>query len=99
MLAGVKTKCHMFVFWLAHCGKAIHRVDPTQGQEAFLEGHIEAFTAIGGVPTRHIRYDNLTSAVAAVLHGTTDRRRIENQRWVLFRSHFGRCPGGRSYPG
>lgn len=89
MLAGVKTKCHMFVFWLAHSGKAIHRIYPTQGQEAFLEGHIEAFTAIGGIPTRHIRYDNLTSAVAAVLHGTTDRRRTENQRWVLFRSHFG----------
>lgn len=89
MLAGVKTRCHMFVFWLAHSGKAIHRVYPTQGQEAFLEGHIEAFTAIGGIPTRHIRYDNLTSAVAAVVHGTTDRRRTENQRWVLFRSHFG----------
>lgn len=89
MLAGVKTKCHMFVFWLAHSGKAIHRVYPTLGQEAFLEGHIEAFTAVGGIPTRHIRYDNLTSAVAAVLHGTTDRRRTENQRWVLFRSHFG----------
>lgn len=89
MLAGVKTRCHMFVFWRAHSGKAIHRIYPTQGQEAFLEGHIEAFTEIGGIPTRHIRYDNLTSAVAAVLHGTTDRRRTENQRWVLFRSHFG----------
>lgn len=88
MLAGVKTKCHMFVFWLAHSGKAIHRIYPTQGQEAFLEGHIEAFDAIGGVPTRHIRYDNLTSAVSAVLHGT-DRRRTENQRWILFRSHYG----------
>lgn len=88
ILAGVKTKCHMFVFWLAHSGKAIHRIYPTQGQEAFLEGHIEAFDAIGGVPTRHIRYDNLTSAVAAVLHGT-DRRRTENQRWILFRSFYG----------
>ncbi len=24
-----------------------------------------------------------------MVHGTTDRRRTENQRWVLFRSHFG----------
>ncbi|GFG50886.1 hypothetical protein MAGR_23270 [Mycolicibacterium agri] len=76
----------MFVFWLAHSGKAIHRVYPTQGQEAFLEGHIEAFTAIGGIPTRHIRQ---RQPVASVLHGTTDRRRTENQRWILFRSHFG----------
>ena len=88
VLAGVKTKCHMFVFWSAFSGKAVHRVYPTQGQEAFLQGHIEAFEALGGVPTRHIRYDNLTSAVTAVLFGT-DRRRTENERWVLFRSHYG----------
>ncbi|WP_199281977.1 IS21 family transposase [Salinibacterium sp. CAN_S4] len=86
VLAGVKTKCHLFVFRLSHSGKAIHRVYSTQGQEAFLEGHIEAFEAIGGVPTRHIRYDNLTSAVTKVLFG---RNRVENPRWVLFRSHYG----------
>ena len=92
VLAGVRTKCHMFVFWLAHSGKAIHRVYPTQGQEAFLQGHLEAFDAIGGVPTRHIRYDNLTSAVSQVLHGRDgggSRQRRENERWVLFRSHVG----------
>jgi transposase len=88
ILAGVKTKCHMFAFRLSHSGKAVHRVYPTQGQEAFLEGHIEAFNAIGGVPTRHIRYDNLTAAVKKVLHGS-GRGRVENERWVHFRSHFG----------
>ncbi len=62
MVDGVRTKCHMFVLWLAYSGKAIHRVYPTQAQEAFLEGHVDAFEAIGGVPTRHIKYDNLTSA-------------------------------------
>lgn len=64
------------------------RVYPTQAQEAFLEGHIEAFQEIGGVPVRHIRYDNLTSAVTAVVFGQ-GRHRQENERWVLFRSHFG----------
>ena len=58
----------------------------TQSQEAFLEGHIEAFTGFGGVPVKHIKYDNLKSAVTTVLFGT-DRRRTENDRWVLFRSH------------
>ena len=77
ILGGVKTKCHMFVYRLSHSGKAIHRVYPTGGQEAFLEGHVEAFRELGGVPTRHIRYDNLTSAVVAVLQGG-DRRRQEN---------------------
>jgi transposase len=88
VLNGVKTKCHMFVFRLSHSGKAIHRIYPTQAQEAFLEGHIEAFNEIGGVPVRHIRYDNLTSAVTAVVFGQ-GRQRQENDRWVLFRSHYG----------
>ena len=88
VLKGVKTKCHMFVFRLSHSGKAIHRIYPTQAQEAFLEGHIEAFNEIGGVPIRHIRYDNLTSAVTAVVFGQ-GRQRQENDRWVLFRSHYG----------
>jgi|GEM_PF-41768 len=88
ILDGIKTKCHMFVYRLSHSGKAIHRVYPTGGQEAFLEGHIEAFHALGGIPTRHIRYDNLTSAVVQVIHGG-NRLRDENERWVLFRSHYG----------
>jgi len=85
VIDGERTKCHMFVLWLAHSGKAIHRVYPTQAQEAFLEGHVEAFEAIGGVPTRHIKYDNLTSVVAKVIQGP-GRARNENDRWVLFRS-------------
>ena len=88
VLDGVKTKCHLFVYRLSHSGAAVHRVDPTCGQEAFLQGHIEAFEALGGVPTGHIRYDNLTSAVSQVLYGS-GRRRTENPRWVLFRFHYG----------
>ena len=91
ILGGVKTKCHMFVYRLSHSGKAIHRIYPTGGQEAFLEGHVEAFRELGGVPTRHIRYDNLTSAVVAVLQGG-NRRRQENPRWTLFHSHYGFDP-------
>lgn len=87
VLNGVKTKCHMFVFRLSNSGKAIHRIYPTQAQEAFLEGHIEAFQVLGGVPVKHIRYDNLTSAVTAVVFGQ-GRQRQENDRWVLFRSHY-----------
>jgi transposase len=91
VLGGVKTRCYLFVFRLSHSGKAVHRVYSTCGQEAFLEGHIEAFKVLGGVPTRHIRYDNLSSAVARVVFGY-DRRRVENQRWILFRSHYGFDP-------
>lgn len=40
------------------------------------------------MPVRHVRYDNLTSAVTAVVFGQ-GRQRQENERWVLFRSHYG----------
>jgi transposase len=85
--AGVRTKCYIFAFRLSYSGKTVHRVYPTQGQEAFLEGHLEAFATIGGVPTGHVRYDNLTAAVKQVLG--TSRDRVENDRWVLFRPHCG----------
>lgn len=83
-----RTKCYLFTMRLCFSGRAVHRVFATQSQEAFLEGHIEAFTELGGVPTKHVKYDNLKSAVTTVLFGT-DRRRTENDRWVLFRSHYG----------
>ncbi len=51
-----------------------------------MEGHAEAFRVLGGVPTRHIRYDNLKPAVNKVCFG---RSRIESQRWTAFRSHYG----------
>lgn len=83
VIGGVRTKCHMFVLWLSHFRKAIHGIYPTQAQESFLAGHVAAFEAIGGVPTRHIKYDNLTSAVAKVAQGP-GRARAENDRWVLY---------------
>ncbi len=86
ILAGVKTKCFMFAFRLSHSGRAVHRVYPTQALEAFLEGHIDAFEELGGVPVRQIKYDNLSPAVTQVLAG---RARVETTRWALFRSHYG----------
>lgn len=85
-LAGEPTRCHLFTLRLSYSGKAVHRVFASQGQEAFMQGHVEAFRVLGGVPTRHIRYDNLKPAVNQVCFGRT---RIESQRWVTFRSHYG----------
>jgi transposase len=85
-LAGVMTKCFLFVLRLSYSGKAVHRVFATSGQEAFLEGHVHAFTVLGGVPAGQVRYDNLTAAVWKVL--LRGRARIENPRWAVFRSHF-----------
>ncbi|OHV61346.1 IS21 family transposase [Pseudofrankia sp. BMG5.36] len=86
LLSGVQTKCFLFTLRLSYSGKAVHRVFASQGQEAFIEGHLHAFTVLGGVPAGKIRYDNLRSAVSRVLLG---RNRTESDRWVLFRSHFG----------
>jgi transposase len=85
-LAGKKVVCYQFTFRLSFSGKAIHRVFASCGGEAFIEGHLEAFGVLGGIPTRHVRYDNLSPAVTKVLLG---RSRKETQRWLAFRSHMG----------
>ncbi|MGH3716131.1 MAG: IS21 family transposase [Micromonosporaceae bacterium] len=84
-LAGKPTKIYLFALRMSYSGKAVHRVFASQGQEAFIEGHLHAFDVLGGLPTGKIRYDNLRSAVSRVLFGRT---RTESDRWVLFRSHM-----------
>jgi len=85
-LAGEPMKCHLFTLRLSYSGKAVHRVYASQSQEAFMQGHVEAFAVLGGIPVRHIRYDNLKPAVNQVCFG---RSRVESQRWTAFRSHYG----------
>lgn len=89
ILRGVKTKTALFTMRLSCSARAAHRASLSQGQEAFLEGHVHAFDRLGGVPTEQIRYDNLKPAVSRVLFGRT---RVESQRWVAFRSTYGFDP-------
>ena len=86
VLRRVKTKTALFTMRLSYSGRACHRSFLTQGQEAFLEGHVHAFERLGGVPMDKIRYDNLNSAVKQLLFG---RARQENERWIAFKSHYG----------
>lgn len=86
MLAGVKTKTALFTMRLSYSARTAHRAFLTQGQEAFLEGHVYGFDRLGGVPCDKVRYDNLTSAVKQVLFG---RSRQENERWIAFKSDYG----------
>lgn len=79
------TKCFLFVLRLSYSGKAVHRVTASAGQEAYFEGHVHAFRVLGGVPTGKVRYDNLRAAVTKVVG--LSWARVENQRWVAFRSH------------
>jgi transposase len=84
-LEGTLTKVWLFVLRLSASGKAFHVAFASQAAEAFLEGHVLAFQALGGVP-RRIRYDNLRAAVDRILQG---RDRVENQRFIALRSHYG----------
>jgi hypothetical protein len=86
VIAGVMTKLFMFCLRLSHSGKAVHVAYANQSQESFLDGHVRAFEALGGVPVGMIRYDNLTPAVIRVALG---RERLENPRFVALRSHYG----------
>ncbi|MFE9328741.1 Mu transposase domain-containing protein [Nocardia sp. NPDC052278] len=85
-LRGETVTCYLFSFRMSFSGKAVHRVFASGGQEAFPEGHVHAFTVLGGVPFGKVRYDNLKIAVAQVLG--FHRLRKETERWTAFRSHF-----------
>jgi transposase len=75
----------LFYLRACHSGASYVGAFPRMTQQAFLEGHAEAFDHFGGVFSL-IRYDNLTSAVKLVLRG---RRRVESDRFVAMRSHYG----------
>jgi transposase len=84
-LDGILTTGTMFDMRLSASGKGFHRIYLNEAQEVFLDGHVRAFEHFGGVPTR-IRYDNLKPAVVRVLKG---RDRMETERFVALRSHYG----------
>ena len=86
VIGGVVMKVWMFCLRLSHSGKAVHVAYANQSQESFLDGHVRAFEALGGVPVGMIRYDNLTPAVIRV---ALVRERLENPRFVALRSHYG----------
>ena len=79
-------KLYMFCLRLSHSGKAFHFAYANQTQESFLDGHVRAFEALGGVPIGMVRYDNLKPAVIRVALG---RERFEHPRFVALRSHYG----------
>jgi transposase len=81
---GVEHAAQLFCMRLSYSLKSFVCVFPAARQECFFAGHVAAFAFFGGVP-RRIVYDNLTSAVAKVLHGRT---RIEQDGFVAFRGHY-----------
>lgn len=63
---------------------ALHVAYPSQTQTALLDGISRGLEFVGGVFER-MRFDNLRQAVARVIRG---ERRVEQDRFVAFRSHY-----------
>jgi transposase len=81
---GQTVRLWLFIMRLSCSARAFALVFAHQAQEAFFEGHVEAFAHFGGVPAL-IRYDNLKPAVTRMLIG---RERVENERFIALRSHY-----------
>jgi transposase len=94
VIGGVRQAIHFFCLDLPHSDAGFVKAYPAERTEAFLDGHIAAFSFLGGVP-RSILYDNTKLAVARILgDGRRQRTRsfAELQSHDLFRDRFGR-PG------
>jgi len=81
---GMRQTVQMFVMRLNYSKARFVMAFPFQKQEAFFEGHIQAFHFFGGVP-RRITYDNLKTAVLRVLEGHS---RQEQRAFTAFRSYY-----------
>jgi len=83
-LAGERVVVQLFILRLNYSHARFVMAFPFQKQEAFFEGHIQAFHFFGAVPKR-ITYDNLKTAVFRILGG---RNRTEQIAFVALRSHY-----------
>src|SRR6266702_3437318 len=86
-IGGVRQTVQVFVLRLCYSRRTFVMSFPTQRQESFLYGHVQAFQHFGGVPAR-ISYDNLATAVKLAMEKGKGRKRTENRTFVTFRSHY-----------
>ena len=84
-LDGAPSKLQFFAMRSMASGDAFHWAYTHATQQALLEAHELAFAYFGGV-FRTLRYDNMGSLVKKILRG---RQRIETDRIIAFRSHWG----------
>lgn len=65
-------------------GAALHVAYPSNNQSALLEAVMLSLEFLGGV-FKLLRFDNLSAVVKRILYGS---RRVEQDRFVAFRSHY-----------
>ena len=83
-LNGERVTAQFLELRMCYSRKLFVQAYPHQRQEAFLEGHVLGFAYLEGVP-KAIWYDNLKTAVQQILQG---HKRIEQRRFLAFRSHY-----------
>lgn len=84
-LGGTVRNVYFFAMRSMASGDAFHCAYTHATQQALLDAHEKAFAYFGGV-FRTIRYDNMSSLVKKILRGY---QRIETDRMIAFRSHWG----------
>ena len=84
IMSGEQITVQLLVVRLNYSRRLFVMAFPSQKQESFFEGQVQAFHHFGGVPQR-ITYDNLKAAVKKVLRG---KKREEQERFIIFRSHY-----------
>lgn len=97
IIAGVPQTVQLFVMRLNYSRRSFVMAFPAQKQEAFFEGHVQAFAHFGGVPHR-LSYDNLAVAVKILVEGRIreeQRAFIAFRSYSLFSSHF--CTPGQGH--
>jgi len=94
VIGGVEQKAHFFVMDLPHSDACFVRAYPAATAEAWVDGHVHAFTFFGKVPTS-VLYDNDRCLVAKILPDGTRKRATLFSGFLshyLFRDRYGR-PG------
>lgn len=81
---GTRRKAWLFLMRLMYSGRDFAWIYERQDQISFLDGHVRAFTHLGGVPAR-LAYDNLRAAVARILVGG---ERALTARFAALASHY-----------
>ncbi len=83
-IAGKDTKVCLFCMRLKYSQVPYVVAFPTERLEAFLEGHVQGFMFLGGIPQQGL-YDNAKTQVVKILEGP---EREEHERFSSLRSHY-----------
>jgi len=82
------TPIKFFCMRSKYSGKHFVRCYPCERQQAFFDGHVQAFAFFGGI-FQTLIYDNLTPAVQKVLRG---RQRLEQEAFTKFHAYYNFTP-------